>query len=139
MDNFTTGFAGKVFPTAWNVALSRETKLCLIATADIGWFGAQALLAPKKWAGRAVSLAGDQLTFSEANEIFRNKFGKNIPLTWGWLMRLLLWAVDDLGKMFKFFEEVGYEADIGALRREHPGLLSLSDSLETSAFARKST
>jgi hypothetical protein len=135
MDNLTTGFAGKIFPTAWKVGLSPATKLQLISSADIGYFGAQALLRPKEFAGRAISLAGDELKFGEANAVFKKKVGKDIPTTFGFVGSALIWAVKDVGMMFKFFEEVGYGANIQELRKEHPGLLSLSDWLETSIWA----
>lgn len=131
MDNLTTSFAGKIFPTPWKAGLSPNTKLQLISSADIGYFAAQALVRPKEFAGRAISLAGDDLTFDEANTVFKEKFGKDIPTTFGFVGSGLIWAIKDVGLMFKFFEEVGYGADIQALRKEHPGLLSLSGWLET--------
>jgi hypothetical protein len=111
--------------------------LQVISTADIGWFGAQALLRPKDFAGRAISLAGDELTFDEANVIFKEKVGQDIPITFGFVASGLVWAVKDLGTMFKFFEEVGYAADIAALRREHPALRSFGAWAETSDFVEK--
>jgi uncharacterized protein YbjT (DUF2867 family) len=134
MDNLQIGFAEKIFPTAWKVGLSPTTKLQLISSVDIGYFGAQALLRPRDFGGRSLSLAGDKLTFGEANEVFKEKFGKDIPTTFGFAGTGLLWAVADVRLMFKFFEDVGYEADIQQLRTEYSGLLSLSDYLETSTF-----
>lgn len=131
MDNLTTSFAGKIFPTPWKAGLSPNTKLQLISSADIGYFAAQALVRPKEFAGRAISLAGDDLTFDEANTVFKEKFGEDIPTTFGFVGSGLIWAIKDVGMMFKFFEEVRYGADIQALRKEHPGLLSLSSWLET--------
>lgn len=135
MDNFQPGFAGKILPTAWKVGLSPSTKLQLISLVDIGYFGAQALLRAKEFSGRAISLAGDELTFGEVNAVFKGKFGYDIPTTFGFVGTVLLWAVADVRLMFKFYEEFGYGADIQQLRKEHPTLLSLSDYLETSAFA----
>jgi hypothetical protein len=137
MEGIDLGFAGKILPTAWKVGLSPTTKLQLIATSDIGYFGAQALLRPKEFSGRAISLAGDELTFDEANAIIREEIGKDLPATFGFIGSGLLWAVKDVGTMFKFFEEVGCGADIGSLRKEHPALLSLRDWLKTSVFASK--
>jgi len=137
MDAITPGFAGKILPTAWKYGLSPTIKLQLIACADIGWFGAQALLRPKDFAGRAISLAGDDLTFEEANAVFKEKVGEDLPTTWGFLIRFVLWAVNDVRLMFQFFEKVGYAADIGGLRREHPGLQSFGDFLNTSVFVAK--
>jgi uncharacterized protein YbjT (DUF2867 family) len=135
MENVAAGFAGKVFPTAWKVGLPPGTKLQLIATADIGYFGAQALLHTKEFAGRAIGLAGDDLTFEEANAIFREQVGSDIPTTYGIVGSALLWAIKDVGLMFKFWKETGYAADIKSLREEYPGLLSFKDWLKTSSWA----
>jgi len=137
MDSITPGFAGKILPTAMKYGLSPTTKLQFVACADIGWFGAQALTRPKDFTGKAISLAGDELTFDEANSVFKEKVGEDLPLTWGFIIRFFLWAIPDVGKMFQFFEEVGYAADIGALKKEHPGLRSFGDFLETSVFVAK--
>jgi len=137
LDNIIKGFAGKIFPTAWKVGFSPTTKLQVISSVDIGWFGAQALLRPKDFAGRAISLAGDELTFDEANTIFKEEVGYDIPITFGFIVSALLWGVKDIGTMFKFFEDVGYAADIAALRKEHPGLRSFADWVKSSPFVEK--
>ncbi|KAF7885006.1 hypothetical protein EAF00_010824 [Botryotinia globosa] len=134
MENFAPGFAGKIFPTAWCASLAPTTKLQLVATADIGYFAAQALLNPKEYTGRAISLAGDELTFGEANEIFESRLGKDIPRTFNFVGSTLLWAIKDFGLMFSWFEERGYAADIKALRKEHPGLQSFGDWLKSSGL-----
>jgi hypothetical protein len=121
----------------WKVGLSPTTKLQVIATKDIGWFGAQALLRPQDFAGRAISLAGDELTFDEANTIFKEKVGYELPVTYGFIASALLWAVKDVGTMFNFFEDVGYAADITALRKEYPGLHSFADWVKNSPFVEK--
>ncbi|KAM3084256.1 hypothetical protein ACMFMF_001613 [Clarireedia jacksonii] len=132
MENFTAGIGGKIFPTAWCAALSPTTKLQLVATADIGYFAAQAFLNPHQYKGRAISIAGDELTFEEANEIFKSRFGKDIPKTFGFVGSALLWAINDVGLMFQWFEKKGYAADIEGLRKEYPGLQSFGDWLKTS-------
>jgi uncharacterized protein YbjT (DUF2867 family) len=137
MENMPTGFAGKIFPTSWKVGISPTRKLQLISTKDIGYFGAQALLRPGEYAGRAISLAGDDLTFEEGNKIFREETGIDLPVTYGFLISFALWMFKDVGKMFNFFDKVGYATDVEALRNEYPGLLSFRDWLKTSVWARK--
>jgi hypothetical protein len=137
MENIPPGFAGKVFPTTWKVAISPTRKLQLISTKDIGYFGAQALLRPREFAGRAISLAGDDLTFEEGNKIFREETGIDMPVTYGFLVSFVLWMVKDVGNMFNFFDKVGYAAEVEELRKEYPGLLSFRDWLKTSGWARK--
>ncbi|KAL4951309.1 hypothetical protein BDW69DRAFT_170333 [Aspergillus filifer] len=62
MENLTAGFFGKVFATSYKMAL-RGKPLQHIATSDIGYFAAEGLLNPDVWAGRGLSLAGDELTY----------------------------------------------------------------------------
>ena len=108
----------------------------VIAIKDIGWFGAQALLRPKDFRGRAISLAGDELTFDEANKVFTEIVGQGLPTTYGFIASTLLWAIKDVGTMFKFFEDVGYGADIAALKQEYPALHNFADWAKTSTFAQ---
>jgi len=137
MDNIVPGFAGKIFPTAWRVGLRPTTRLQLVSTNDIGHFGAQAMLKPQEFAGRAISLAGDELNFEDANATFLKIVGVEIPQTYSFIGWLLLWAIKDVGLMFRFFQDVGYNADIAALRQEHHDLQSFEDWLKTNAFASK--
>ncbi|PYI08855.1 nucleoside-diphosphate-sugar epimerase family protein [Aspergillus sclerotiicarbonarius CBS 121057] len=129
-DNFTPDFFGKVFNTCWKISL-RGKPLQLITVSDIGFFGAQAFLKPQEYSGKCVSLAGDSLTFDEMAKIFKQKTGKNLPMTFGILSRILMWIMKDLGYMFQWFHDSGYDADIPALKRVHPGLKDFGAWLET--------
>lgn len=128
-DNFTPDFFGKVFATAWKVAV-KEKPLQLIAVHDIGFFGAQAFLHPEQYKDKGLSLAGDELTFDEMSKIFDAKTGQRVPLTFGFVARTLLWMKKDLGYMFQWFYDSGYGADVGALKKLHPGLKDFSSWLE---------
>jgi hypothetical protein len=122
---------GKIFPTAWKVALTPGRRLQLIAVADIGYFAAQAFIQPEKYNHRGIGLAGDELSYEEADRIFKEKIGYSMPLTYEFIIRILLWRVADVGAMFRWFERHGYGIDIKKLREEHPGLLNFGDFLET--------
>lgn len=137
MENFTPGFGTKVVATAWRVAV-KEKPLQLISIRDIGWFAAQAFMSPGDFAGRVISLAGDELTLSQANAIFKNKVGHEMPETFHFLARLLLWYSAEFGNMFRWFYTDGFGADIKALKAEHPGLISLSAWLDQSDWTKKS-
>ena len=128
MENFDGGFIGKLFATTWKLVVSRP--LQLIATEDIGVFAAKSFLSPKKYAGRCISLAGDELTFGQMMEVFERKTGAGTPLTWGIMARFVLRMSKEMGTMFAFFEREGYGADVRALRREHPGLMDLATWLD---------
>lgn len=138
MENWAPGFAGKLFGAMWTSALPADTKLQLISTADIGYIAAQAFLKPEQYKNRGVSLASDELTFAEASKIFEDKTGSPAPTTYSFLGSGLMWVSKEMGTMFSWFREEGYGADIPALKKEHPGLMSLGDWIEKkSAFAKK--
>jgi len=133
MDNMNPGFFCSAFTAMWAGALSPATKLQLVSVRDIGVFASKALREPERWAGRAVSLAGDEMTLDEAREHFRNVTGKELPQAWGVLGKGMLWAIGELGAMFKFFEEEGYGADIPALSGEEPSLQDFETWLRESS------
>jgi uncharacterized protein YbjT (DUF2867 family) len=129
MDNFTPNFFGKVFTTAWKVAV-KDKPLQLVSVEDIGFFGAQAFINPEIYKGKCLSLAGDELTFEEMGRVFKEKTGNDLPLTFEFVARLLLWLMPDFGEMFRWFYDRGYGADIRALRNLHPGMRNFGTWLE---------
>jgi hypothetical protein len=128
MENLTPDFMGKGFATMWSVAV-KEKPLQVVATSDIGHLAGQAFLSPEKYAGKSYSLAGDDLTFAEAQKVFKSKLGFEMPMTFGFLASGMLWAIGEVGTMFRWFYTDGYGADIKALREHHPELLSFGDWL----------
>lgn len=138
MDNFTPDLPGKLFSTAWKQSLGAHAPLQLISCADIGVVAAQAFLSPEAYTNRALSLASDEITYAQAEQIFRDKVGTDIPTTYGFLARAGLWAMKDLGLMFRWFREEGFGADVEGLRREHAGLLRFGEWLEKEgAFVKR--
>lgn len=120
---------GKGFATMWKVGL-KEKRLQLIALSDIGHFAAQAFIHPEEYKGQGIGLAGDDLSFAEASKIFMDKTGQKMPTTFAFLAYVMLWAIGDLGAMFKWFNSDGYGVKLEELRKRHPGLLNFGDWLE---------
>ncbi|OLN87752.1 NmrA-like family domain-containing protein 1-like protein 4 [Colletotrichum chlorophyti] len=137
MENMTPGMGIKVAATSWRLAVGNK-RLQHVSVRDIGWFAAQAFLRPRDFLGRQISLAGDELTLGEANQIFKAKMGMEMPETFQFFVRFLHWLVPDFGSMYRWFFTHGFRADIAALRKEHVGMRSFSDWLnEDSAWADK--
>ena len=67
---------------------------------------------------------------AETDKLFKEKTGHGVPTTFSIFGYLLLWAIKDVGKMFAFFKDTGYAADIPALRKMNPNLISLSKWLD---------
>ncbi|CAJ2510200.1 Uu.00g061000.m01.CDS01 [Anthostomella pinea] len=140
MENMTPGIGTKVMATSWHLTIPKDKPLQLVSIRDIGWFAAQAFLRPNDFAGRSISLAGDVLTLSQANATFKSKVGHEMPQTFSFLVRLLLWYSAEFGNMFRWFGREGFGSDLKALKAEHPGLLSWSDWLEKeSEWTKKSS
>ncbi|KAK0615323.1 hypothetical protein B0T17DRAFT_541617 [Bombardia bombarda] len=130
MDNLAPGLPTKVFLAALrNYLGERDKALQWVATADIGVFVAKAFASPREWDGRAVGLAGDELTLEQLSGSFARATGHPAPGTFGVLGSALTYAVKEMGTMIGWFASDGYKADIEARRKEHPGLLSMEQWL----------
>ena len=98
LENLTPNFMGKMFATAWREAVG-EVPLQFISTTDIGVIAAKALVNPGQFESRQIGLAGDDLNFATASEVYKEKFGTDLPTTYGFLARGFLSMIKDMGIM----------------------------------------
>jgi len=137
MDNLVPGFGGKAFLAMWGSSLGNDKPLQLISVHDIGIFAARAFQAPKEYEGRAISLAGDELTLTQAKKVFKDSLGYDAPTTFQFVGSAIMFMVKEVGVMFKWFADVGYGADIQALRKEEPKLQDFGTWLKESSGFKK--
>lgn len=140
MEGLTPNFMGKVFATFFKVGLKPSKPVAFIATSDIGFFAGQAFLQPEnpEYKNKAISLAGDELTFEQMSQVFRERLGYKLPTTFHFLARFIMWMVSEMGTMFRWFNEEGFAVDIPKLKRLNPGLKDFGTWLETeSGFPKK--
>ncbi|KAK3057730.1 hypothetical protein LTS18_011468, partial [Coniosporium uncinatum] len=90
-----------------------------------------AFQSPQEWNHKALGLAGDELTFDEMAEVFKQKTGQPLGTTWSFLGQTLMYMVAELGHMIKWFGDEGYKADVQALRKMNP------EMLDTGAWVEK--
>ncbi|KAL7622411.1 hypothetical protein AAE478_007916 [Parahypoxylon ruwenzoriense] len=136
-ENLVPGFVGKIFSTSWKINLKENQKLQLIATSDIGFFAAEAFMKPEEYKNKKISLAGDELTYKEFAAIFKEKTGNELPTTYNFIATIINWMVKELGYMFRWFRNVGYAADIPALRKINPDLKDFKTWLDTESQFKK--
>ncbi|MDQ6664063.1 MAG: NmrA/HSCARG family protein [Acidobacteriota bacterium] len=98
--------------------LSPETILQQVSVEDIGAFVAMAFEHPGKWHGTATDLAGDELFMDQIAQTLQASYSQ-IP--WADFEKQ---AGPEMTVMFKWFQNVGYHADITAIRQEMPSLMS---------------
>jgi uncharacterized protein YbjT (DUF2867 family) len=93
------------------------TPLQMIAVDDIGFYGAAAFTQADRLNGRAIDLAGDTRTMSDAARILGQAMGREVPFIEVPIADVRKHS-DDLAIMLEWFVRVGYDADIPALERE---------------------
>lgn len=100
-----------------------------VAVDDIGAFAALAFEHGAEWLGRALDLAGDETTLPEIAATFSRVIGRPVAyyqVPWDGFRQA---AGEEYYTMYRWFEEVGYDADVAALRLIHPALTTLEQYL----------
>ena len=115
------------------IGLRPEKERQLIAAEDIAVFAVLAFANPDEYLSKTIELAGDALTESQLAETFTKVIGRPVKLTlpadgggWG--------DPEEMTAMFNFFNGEAYDADIAALRKIHPGLLTLEQYLRKNGW-----
>jgi uncharacterized protein YbjT (DUF2867 family) len=100
-----------------------------VAVEDIGALTALTFEHPDEWIGREVDLSGDEQTMPQMAETFSRVTGKEIDyyqVPWDQFEEQM---GEEYAVMYRWFNDVGYEADIAALRQEYPELTTFEQYL----------
>lgn len=111
--------------------LAPDTRLQQIAVDDIGAFAALAFEKSGHWQGRIVELAGDEPTMREVTEGLGRMAGREVRYRQAPMAEFARQVGAEHGRMFRWFQEVGYRVDIPNLRREYSNLTSFERWLQT--------
>ena len=132
-ENFNWERAAILNGTFNALGLRPEKERQLIAVEDIAVFVALAFANPDQYLGKTIELAGDALTESQIADTFAKVIGRPVKLTTptGGSGRR---SDEEMKAMFTFFKGKGYDADIPALRRLHPELLTLEQWLRRNGW-----
>jgi uncharacterized protein YbjT (DUF2867 family) len=118
--------------------IAPDTRLQMIAVDDIGEFVALAFQRPGHWKGRAVDLAGDELSMAELAQAFSRMSGREVryqQTPWDVYEQK---AGPEITRMYHWMEKIGFHIDIGAVRQEHKKLISF-DRWLNSNWAQRAT
>jgi uncharacterized protein YbjT (DUF2867 family) len=111
--------------------LDPDKPLQQVAVEDVGAFAAIAFENPDSWIGREVDLAGDEQSMSEIAETFGRVIGREVSyyqVPWDQFEEQM---GEEATLNLRWINDVGYEADIAALRQEYPELTSFERYLRT--------
>jgi uncharacterized protein YbjT (DUF2867 family) len=110
------------------LGLRPEKERQFIAVEDVAVFVALAFANPEQYLGKTIELAGDGMTEPQIADTFAKVIGRPVKLTMptGGSGRR---SDEEMKAMFIFFNGQAYDADIPALRKLHPELLTLEEYL----------
>ena len=111
MENFVMSFKSGLDYGKLTVTLSPETKLQMIAVADIGKVGLLAFAQHEKYNGAAIDIAGDELSMPETAAIISKYSGKQIVFEPTPIEQVRQYS-NDFAIMLEWFDKVGYNVDI---------------------------
>jgi uncharacterized protein YbjT (DUF2867 family) len=132
-ENFNWERANILNGTFNALGLRSEKERQLMAVEDVAAFVALAFAHPEQYLGNTIELAGDALTDSQIADTFAKVIGRPVKLTTpaGGSGRR---SDEEMKAMFIFFNGKAYDADIPALRKLHPGLLTLEQYLRQNGW-----
>ncbi|MBC3984792.1 NmrA/HSCARG family protein [Streptomyces sp. AC536] len=96
-----------------------ERPMQMIASEDVARFVDAAFTDPGRYLGRQLEIAGDELTFTDVARVYERVTGTPT--------RLVPLPIEE--RMFAWFAEEGYRADIPSLRALRPELLTFEEFL----------
>ena len=102
-----------------------------VTVEDVGAYAAIAFENPGRWVGQEVDLAGDQQSMTEIAETFGRVIGREVgyyQVPWDQFEEQM---GEEATANFRWIDDVGYEADIAALRQEYPELTTFERYLRS--------
>lgn len=117
-----------------------DSKLQLVSSKDVGRVAAEAFIKAEDpaYKNQAISVAGDDITPNEAAKVFKETTGQDIPYTFSVVGLGFKWMLpNEVGKMFAWFKNPGYAADVQGLRKKYPFLMDFKKWLEEESAWRK--
>jgi uncharacterized protein YbjT (DUF2867 family) len=102
-----------------------------VAVEDVGAFAAIAFENPDRWIGREVDLAGDEQSMIEIADTFSRVIGREVSyyqVPWDQFEEQV---GEEVTLNSRWMNDVGYEADIAALRQEYPELTTFERYLRS--------
>lgn len=136
MDNFLRpDMADAIHNGTLAMPLEEGTRLQMIAVHDIGGMAAKAFDEPDEFIGKAIDLAGDELTMPETARQLSRVLDRPVEFVQIPLSKLERQSAD-MAAMFRWFNQAGYDVNVEAVRAIYPALMNFDAWLEHVQFAQ---
>ncbi|MFI6818986.1 NmrA/HSCARG family protein [Nonomuraea sp. NPDC050328] len=133
MENYTGAYY--LHDGALATAFAPDVPQQIMAVDDVGAFAALAFAQPGEWIGRAVDLAGDELTPRQIAAVISEAIDRPLPY-----VQIPIEEIAKVGENFAFaytwLNDRGYRADVAFTRALHPGLMDLRTWLQRTGAAQ---
>ena len=137
MENFGTILRAGILQGTLSLPMQPEKKLQMIAVRDIGAFGAEALLRPNDFLGHAIELAGDELTMPEVVAHLTRSMDRKISFQQMSGDQAKSAMGYDMATLYRWFNNVGYSADISVLRQRYKiSLMTFAEIIADADWAK---
>ena len=107
-----------------SLAIRPDKTLQMLAAEDLGVFVTMAFEKSDEFIGKAIELAGDEMTMPQAAEVFTRVMGRPVRFV-EMPLELVRSVSHEIFLMFQWFNDKGYQVNIPALRTMHPELMAL--------------
>jgi uncharacterized protein YbjT (DUF2867 family) len=134
MENFA-GLKKRIGKLGITDSRAPDRILHFISVRDIGLFVGEAFDKPARWQGKAVNIASDRMTVQQHVDAFSAVLGRPVPYQQLPLDEFLAGMPKPLRPLFRWYDEVGYSADVDTFRKELPQLTTLQDYLQSSGWS----
>lgn len=125
MDNFNTFQFRTIMLAMFRTYVAEDSKVQMVATADIGRLAAEAFNDPDRYIGQAIELAGDAVTRKELVLAMR-KAGLRPAISLKVPSFLQGKVPAEYKIMMRWIANSGFQADIPALRSRHRDLITVA-------------
>ena len=129
MQNWHNYLREPILHGALPLPLSPQTPLQQVSIEDIGGFARLVLQTPAKWLGKTVELAGDEVTMVQMASLLSRTVGQRVSYVQVPWEQFRQNAGEEMTRMYRWFEDVGYHVDIAALRRDYPSFATVEQVL----------
>jgi uncharacterized protein YbjT (DUF2867 family) len=135
MENFSTPARREaILSGRLETTLGPETTLQMVAVDDVGGFAAMAFEDPEHWFGRAIEIAGDEMTMPDVAESFSQAIGHHVTYV---RERPETIRNPEVRAMYDWFQREGYRADIPKIREMRPGMKTFEMWLGSAGWTKE--